>query len=138
MQQVGLAENITFSYGGLIGNTLDSHRLIGWAKGKNVQYELVEELFKDYFENEKDIADKEVLAEAAVRVGIDKKEAIAFLESKEGTDAVKKNLVKNRNEGIQGVPFYVINNKYRVSGAQEPESFIQIFEKLAAQGQTSL
>ncbi|KAJ3197856.1 hypothetical protein HDU67_003629 [Dinochytrium kinnereticum] len=138
MQKVGEAEGIKFSYGGLMGNTFDAHRLIAFAKEKGVQYELVEELFKDYFEMERNPADKEALAAAAERAGISKDEALTFLNSKAGSDEVVKNAAKAREEAITGVPFYVIDNKFRVSGAQEPESFIQIFEKLAGEGQTSL
>ncbi|KAJ3094374.1 hypothetical protein HDU97_008176 [Phlyctochytrium planicorne] len=133
MQKVGEDNGIKFSYGGLIGNTFDAHRLIAFAKTKERQYELVEELFSDYFEKERNIADRAVLADAAERAGISKDEAVRFLNSKEGEAEVNKGVAQNRLDGITGVPYYVIDNKYEVSGAQEPESFLQIFQKLANQ-----
>ena len=72
MQSVGEPLGIKFSYGGLIANTLDSHRLIYWSKQFGKQDQVVEELFKDYFERERNIGDNQVLADAAGRAGLDK------------------------------------------------------------------
>lgn len=71
MKGIGQAEGIQFAFDGLTSNTLDSHRLIHWAKQFGKQNELVEELFKDYFERDRNIGDNQVLAEAAGRVGLD-------------------------------------------------------------------
>ena len=72
MKSVGEEEQIAFSYGGVMANTLDSHRLIFWSKQFDKQNEVVEELFKDYFERERNIGDTQILADAAGRAGIDR------------------------------------------------------------------
>merc|ERR1719310_424135 len=79
MMQVGREENINFSYGGNTGNTFDSHRLISFADKQGKQDELVEELFKNYFEEEKCISDRAVLLAAADKVGL--KDAEQMLNS---------------------------------------------------------
>merc|ERR1711934_1348358 len=70
MKRVGEGEGIAFSYGGLIGNTLDSHRMIEWSARFGKQNEMVEELFSRYFEQEQNMGDRRVLAEAAAKVGL--------------------------------------------------------------------
>jgi predicted DsbA family dithiol-disulfide isomerase len=74
MTSVGESLDIKFSYGGNIGNTLNSHRLIRFAGTKGRQLEVTEEIYKDYFENQQDISLVEVLASAAERAGLSKAE----------------------------------------------------------------
>ncbi|KAJ3273231.1 hypothetical protein HK104_004308, partial [Borealophlyctis nickersoniae] len=81
MAKVGESVGINFSCNGLIANTADSHRLLEFALQKNKQLELVEELFKAHFERSKNVADINVLADAAQRVGLDCDEVIEYLES---------------------------------------------------------
>jgi len=85
MKEQGAKVGIKFSYGGKVGNTLDSHRLVEFAKKKGKQDECIEKLMSYYFEQEKDISDKKVLAQAANEIGIDAKE---LLEGNEYDDAV--------------------------------------------------
>lgn len=78
MQDIGKQEGIKFTYNGLVSNTVDSHRLALWAKQFGRQTEVVEEMFKDYFSNDKNIGDYQVLASAAERAGLDKNKVKAF------------------------------------------------------------
>merc|ERR1719191_2327023 len=90
MMQVGRQDGIEFSYGGNTGNTFDSHRLISLAGKQGKQDELVEELFHNYFEEEKCISDRTVLLAAAQKVGIT--DANAMLNSNSEASEVKTDL----------------------------------------------
>lgn len=128
MVATGRKEGIEFSYGGNTGNTFDSHRLISLAAKQGRQDEMVEELFRNYFEQEKCISDQAILAAAADKVGI-----VGVQEMLSGTGETEEVNAELRTyqEGmrINGVPHFVVNGKYHESGAIEPSSFVQIFEK---------
>jgi predicted DsbA family dithiol-disulfide isomerase len=136
MAERGKPWGINFSYGGTIRNTFLSHRLIekAWEEGgETMQTRLVEKLFAGYFEQEKDIGDPAWLAEVAVASDVftKKEDAIEFLESDELKKETCNEVRQAQSLGISGVPFTVINNKYAVSGAQEPEAFVTVFRKIA-------
>ncbi|KAI9005236.1 thioredoxin-like protein [Gaertneriomyces semiglobifer] len=133
MQKVGEKEGIAFSYGGLIANTVDSHRLLEYAHTKNVQLPLVEQLFRDYFERNKNIGDINVLADAAQRVGLNREEVIEYLESPFGIQEVKDQIEQAYRRRITGVPHFRIDGRYELGGAQDPEAFVEIFEAIAKQ-----
>jgi len=126
---------IEFSYGGSVRQTIDSHRLIAKAHhigGEDTQRKLVEALFKGYFTEEKDIGSHEFLSQAAESCGVmSKEEAIKFLSTDEMRSEVERGIHRARKLGISGVPFFIINGKYGVSGAQESETFLNIFRALA-------
>ncbi|KAF2703188.1 thioredoxin-like protein [Pleomassaria siparia CBS 279.74] len=132
MTQTGLGEGINFKWGGKTGPTRDSHRLVqlGKTKSPQVQTRVIEELFAAYFENEKDITSRDVLVEAAVKAGIDQAEANEWLEDGNGGSEVDKEVQKAVHEGISGVPNFKINDRFEISGAQEPAAFVQMFERL--------
>jgi predicted DsbA family dithiol-disulfide isomerase len=132
---IGKAEGINFKYGGNTGNTRDSHRLVqlGKTKGPEMQTRVIEELFAAYFENEKDITTKEVLTEAGVKAGLDEKEVKEWLNSDKGGPEVDKEVQQARRQHVTGVPHFTINDQYEVGGAQEPVTFVQLFERLKKQ-----
>jgi len=136
MKEVGLNVGINFSYGGKIGNTMDSHRLITWAAqfGDEKQNDLVEELFKNYFEEEKNIADLRVLEAAAQKVGIEGSKS--FLLSGEKEVEVQQLIQKNQIvRKISGVPHFIINSRFQLSGAQDTQVFCDLFEQIAEENQ---
>ena len=136
LSQIGHAEGINFKYGGNTGNTRDSHRLIqlGKTKSPQLQTRVIEELFAAYFENEKDITTQEVLLEAGVKAGLDEKEAMEWLASDKGGKEVDAEVRDAVKQNISGVPNFVVNDAMEVGGAQDPETFVQIFERLKKQG----
>src|SRR6185369_6373394 len=93
----------------------------------NVQDETVAELFRLYFEEGRDIGDMETVVECAVRVGIDELRARRYLMSDEGRQEVVASDVYARRLGINGVPCFIVNRKYAVSGAQPPSAFVEVF-----------
>mmetsp|Transcript_2397 Transcript_2397/g.3153 ORF Transcript_2397/g.3153 Transcript_2397/m.3153 type:complete len:213 (-) Transcript_2397:44-682(-) len=134
MVDLGKEEGINFSYGGKIANTLNSHRLIHYAVKFNKQNEVVNTLFRNYFEEEKNIGSLDVLLSAAVQAGLDESKVKEYLESEEDKDFVKKEALHVIQEfGVSGVPFFVFNDKFTVSGAQDPAVFLSIFPKIAQQ-----
>lgn len=123
---------INFSFGGKTGNTRDSHRLIqlGKSKGPEMQTKVVEALFKAYFEDEKDITSHEVLREAGVNSGLDEQEVKAWLESDKGGEEVDREVLEAQQKDISGVPNFTLQGKYEIGGAQDPEAFVKIFERI--------
>ncbi|KAG0263743.1 hypothetical protein BG011_008172 [Mortierella polycephala] len=130
MIQVGKEEGINFEYSGNIVNTLDSHRLIAFATRKGKQDAIVEALFKDYFEENK-CGEIPTLIETAAKVGLDRNEVEQFLKSDEGVREVQGEIVEAKMQGVQGVPNITIAEKYVLSGAQEPSTLEEIFNKVA-------
>ncbi|KAL7270398.1 hypothetical protein RUND412_006903 [Rhizina undulata] len=128
---VGAAEGIDFKFGGKTGNTRDSHRLIELGREKGVQTKVVEELFKAYFEEEKDITDHAVLVDAGKKAGLDEGELKRWLEGDLGGEVVDKEIQVAQLHGISGVPNFTINGKVELGGAQDSAEFVKAFKSLA-------
>ncbi|KAF8988592.1 hypothetical protein CPC16_008625 [Podila verticillata] len=129
MLQVGKEEGIPFSYNGNVCNTLDSHRLILYATKHGKQNEMVDQLFEDYFEQDK-CGEIPTLIESAGKVGLDKQDVERYLNSSEGTNEVQREIEQARAQGVQGVPNITIQGRYVLSGAQEPETFEDVFGRV--------
>ncbi len=114
-------------------NTINSHRLLDRAHGLGCQDAVVEKLFQAYFCDGKDIGSIEILVEAAAAAGMDADETRAYLESDEDVEKIQNEDRMAREMGVQGVPCFIVNNKYAVSGAQEPAVFHQLLDKVAAE-----
>jgi predicted DsbA family dithiol-disulfide isomerase len=113
--------------------TLRAHQVLHYAKSQGLQLEYVERLFKAYFEQGKHVGRDDELADLAAEVGLDREAVLAALASGEFADAVDADIDQARAYGISGVPFFVINGKYGVSGAQAPEAFTGVLEKVRAE-----
>jgi predicted DsbA family dithiol-disulfide isomerase len=125
----GRAENIAFAFDRIkrTPNTLDSHRLLRFADAER-QDELAEALFNAYFTAGADIGDRRVLADTAAGVGFDRGVVARFLDTKAEVDAVLAEDALARRQGINGVPCFVFNGRFALSGAQEPEALFQLFD----------
>jgi predicted DsbA family dithiol-disulfide isomerase len=108
-------------------NTLAGHRLLWWARAQDRQDALAMALFFAYFTEGKDIGQAEVLAETAAVVGLDPLKAVTFLESEEGLQEVAEEEAAARRSGLNGVPFFIINDTPAFSGAQKPQAFLEAF-----------
>ncbi|ALA18856.1 MULTISPECIES: DsbA family oxidoreductase [unclassified Chelatococcus] len=113
-------------------NTLDAHRLIRWAQPLGRQDAVVERLFSDYFLAGRDIGDHVVLTEAAASGGLDPAEVAARLATEEDKDAVREEIATAARLGISGVPFFIFDGRYGVSGAQAPETLVEVIDKTLA------
>jgi len=122
----------------LRANTLAAHRLIHYAQktdpGKAAM--LVEALFAAQFLEGRHVGDRAILAEIAGACGFDAAAAKAYLDSDEDADAVREDAEQSRRMGINGVPFFVFNQKLAASGAQPPEALLGVMRQAAGDGAT--
>jgi len=112
-------------------NTADAHRLLHLAlvESPEVQARLEEELLAAYFLRAENVADHDVLLAAAASVGIDEVAAKDVLAGDAYADAVEHDIREAASLGATGVPFFVVDRKYGVSGAQPVEVFTQVLER---------
>jgi predicted DsbA family dithiol-disulfide isomerase len=109
-------------------NTFDAHRVIQLAKKRDLGGEMEERLFKAYFTDGELISDQNTLIKLAGEVGLDKDEVANMLEGENYIDAVERDIEEAARLGARGVPFFVMNGKYGVSGAQDPSVFLQTLD----------
>ncbi|MEZ4947293.1 MAG: DsbA family oxidoreductase [Cyclobacteriaceae bacterium] len=112
-------------------NTRDAHRLIWLAKQEGVQPEVKEALLNAYFEKGVDLTKDDNLIDVAESAGLDRNKAMALLSSDEGLVEVEYLEQLNTQRGVSGVPFYIVNDKYGISGAQPSSSFVSAFRDIS-------
>ena len=113
----------------VVANSFDAHRLIQLAKTKGLGDAAEEALFSAYFTEAKDIADFNTLVQIGVQIGLEEKELKNVLNSQAFTDAVENDIYESRTINLRGVPHFVINDRYALSGAQPTEVFKAALEK---------
>ena len=130
IRAAGEDEEIGFDFERIrrVPNTVDSHRLIDWAGAEGKQDTVVDGLFRAYFIEGRDIGDTEVLAEIAAAAGMDGARSAARLASDEDCDRIRAECGEARRLGVQGVPYFILDGKYSISGAQSPDVFLRAFE----------
>ncbi|WP_209123751.1 DsbA family oxidoreductase [Alkalihalobacillus sp. BA299] len=111
-------------------NTLDAHRLAKLAETKGKDKEVAERLLSAYFIEAKHIGDHATLTSLAVATGLDLQEVKDVLNGNDFEEEVRFDQNKAKDIGVQGVPFFVINDKYAISGAQATETFLNALEKV--------
>ncbi len=112
-------------------NTKDSHRLIWLAKTEGCQAAVKEALLKAYFEDGIDLTQSKNLIHITVAAGLDPIKVKNLLDTDEGMVEVAYLQELNRQRGITGVPFYIVNHKFGISGAQMAENFVRAFRDIA-------
>ena len=127
---VGAAEGIEFDFQRIANapNTRDAHRLVLFAVREGREWELADALFVAYFARGRDLGDHEQLAEVAASVGLSRAEVLAYLASDEGGAEVDASQQEAYQTGVTGVPFYVLDGRYALSGAQPVEVFLQALD----------
>jgi predicted DsbA family dithiol-disulfide isomerase len=125
-KEVGLNYNFDNA---VIANSFDAHRLTQLAKSKGLGDESEEALFIAYFTDGKDISDTNTLVELGVKIGLEKTEVEQMLNSNAFADVVREDEAMAQSIGVNGVPFFVLNNKYAVSGAQAPDTFLEALQQ---------
>jgi predicted DsbA family dithiol-disulfide isomerase len=150
----GETDGIAFKFGGKTGNTRDSHRVLWYAglkekeagirggavatngdaskeKVGGLQTRVAEQFFRAYFEEEKNITDRKVLVDSAAAAGLDRGEVERFLESSnEGGKEVDLEAERARRRLVTGVPYFTVQGQYAIEGADEPETFLEVFDKV--------
>lgn len=128
--QMGADEGLTLDFeNSVLANSFNAHRLIQMAKTKGLDNEIEEALFKAHFEEAKNIDDKSALITTGTSIGLEPLEIEKMLDSDDFSYEVKQDEMEARNIGVSGVPFFVLNDKYGISGAQSSEAFLQNLEK---------
>ncbi|GAB2502163.1 DsbA family oxidoreductase [Algoriphagus taiwanensis] len=123
-------EGLTFDFDrAVVANTKNAHRLIHLAKESGKQDAMKERLLKAYFSEGRNVDDFETLLELGKEVGLDKEKIKALLNSNQYEDAVSQDIYESRLIGVRGVPFFVLDRKFGISGAQPDEVFDQTLEK---------
>jgi predicted DsbA family dithiol-disulfide isomerase len=133
LTDAGKPDGIDFNFDKLttVNNTFNGHRLI-WLAGKyGVQVQVANALFYSYFTEGKNMNDTAVLKEIGTANGIPAEGLEGFFESEDGKKEVREMESWAQASGITGVPAFIINNQYLVSGAQPAESFHQVFSQVA-------
>lgn len=112
-------------------NTFDAHRLAKFAKVHGKEAEVTEKLLYAYFTESKLLSDPETLAEIAKTAGLDRQQALDVLADKTAyANDVRVDQAIAQQYGISGVPYFVINQKYAISGAQPTETFVNALQKI--------
>lgn len=133
--EAGRAEDIAFAFDAITvaPNTLDAHRVLRWAgsSGPEVQNRLARRLFELYFQEGRNLGDPSELIEAAREAGMDVSIVETLLPTDADRDAVQEEIATASRMGVRGVPCFIIENKYAVMGAQDPETLADAIRQVA-------
>ncbi len=124
--KVGLTYRFDIS---VVANTFNAHRFLHFAKDHGKQNEAEELLFRSYFTDGKNIDDQSTLLELGGQLGLNPADLQSVLASDKYSDAVRADITEAHKIGVRGVPFFVFDRKYAVSGAQDVEVFLETIEK---------
>lgn len=112
-------------------NTFDAHRLVKWAATENKATAMKLALFDAYFGEAKDVSNAEVLTDCAIKAGLDKADAQRILAADDYANMVSEDIANYQQAGISSVPAFIINNRYLISGAQEPAQLAASLQQIA-------
>ncbi len=131
-QVVDMAKQVGLTYHmdkAVVANSFDAHRISHLAKSKGLQDQMEERLFSAYFTEGKNTGDQATLTQLGVEIGLNEADIKAMFSSDLYTNEVKQDEIKAQQVGARGVPFFVLDNKYAISGAQEPQTFLNALTK---------
>ena len=120
-QEAGLTYNFDKA---VIANSFDAHRLIQMAKAHGRGDAAEERLFRAYFTEGENVGDRDTLVRIGGEIGLDTQEVRTALESDAYTESVHRDIAAAQSIGVRGVPFFILHNRYAVSGAQPVEVFL--------------
>ena len=128
----GLKENINFQFDNIqvTPNSFNSHRLLALAYQKNIQNEVIEDLFQSYFLKGMDIGDPTILLDIAKNHQINEDEFKQYLTDKNNIEPLANEELEARRMGINSVPTFIVNQQLVINGAQQVENFELIFSKI--------
>ncbi|SDJ23586.1 DsbA family oxidoreductase [Salimicrobium halophilum] len=131
MEEEAKQSGLTFRFDQVIpANTFDAHRVAKFAEEQGKNDEVTEKFMQAVLTDGKNIGDAETIYELAVEAGLDSDAVAQVLRSEDYTEAVRNEEREAYQLGVQGVPFFVINRKYAISGAQPKETFDQALEQV--------
>jgi predicted DsbA family dithiol-disulfide isomerase len=137
MTQTAAAEGLEFNLEGMLtGNTFDAHQLVHLAHAHGMQDAVIERFYRAYFSEQRSLFAADSLVDLAENAGLDREQAAATLRSDSYAESVEADIDIARRLGVTGVPFFVINDRYGVSGAQAPDTFLDVLQRVAADHQS--
>jgi predicted DsbA family dithiol-disulfide isomerase len=137
MTRTAAAEGLEFHLDGtLTGNTFDAHRLVHLAHAHGLQDQVIERLYRAYFSEQRSLFTQDSLVALATEAGLTRDEAAATLLDNRYAEAVKEDIEIARQLGVTGVPFFVIDDRYGISGAQAPDTFLDVLQRVEAAHQS--
>ena len=110
-------------------NTINAHRMLQFAAERGKQDEMAEVIFRRYFLEGADLSNTQTLADMAQQAGLNRDEAAAYLASDANSELIKEQDRRARAIGVEGVPFFIFNQRLALSGAQPPEVIVEAMEK---------
>ena len=133
VEQVAQTEGLNFNFSSLpkVINTFTLHRILTIALKDGIQAEVKEAFMKAYFIDKQDLTQENILVELLEKYGWAAEKTLGIINSDIVTDEVKEEMNYYRQLGVTGVPYFIFNQKYAVSGAQPAEVFMEILEKVS-------
>ncbi len=133
MTEVGAEVNFKFHFADdmRMHNTFNVHQLLHWANQQERTHDLKQALFAAHFTHGRNLSDDSVLADVAAEIGLDRSEAVAVLEDQRFAADVRAAEKVWLDEGIQGVPAMIFNNRHLITGAQGVENYSRVLQELA-------
>ena len=134
LEAAGPAAGIVFNFDEIAvrPNTMDAHRLIRWAQGQDKGEDAAEAVFKAYFEEQRDIGSSAELTAIADSIGLDATLVSELLATPRDTDTLEREERFYRSLGVAGVPCFIFNGAFAVSGAEAPEVLADAIRKAAS------
>jgi predicted DsbA family dithiol-disulfide isomerase len=124
LARLGEIEGLEYNFeGGRAGNTFDAHRLIRLGLERNLQDVVIERFFRAHFTEQRSLFEADSLVALAVEAGLDGDEARSVLTEQKYTQLIEDDVRQAQAYGANGVPFFVVDERYGISGAQPTESF---------------
>ncbi len=131
VEQQANAIGLPFDADGMkLTNTHNAHRLAHLADEQGKMGEMTDRLYQAYFAEAKHVGDQDTLKKLAADIGLDEADVASVLSSDKYSDKVRADQQEAARLGIRGVPYFVIDRKYGISGAQPSETFLQTLEKI--------
>ncbi|KAJ3334202.1 hypothetical protein HDU76_006574 [Blyttiomyces sp. JEL0837] len=135
LKTLGESDGIKFDFTGMAGSTFDCHRLLAHAQSKQngTHHKVLAEFYRTFFEQRRSLSEFDVLLDCGMKGGMERDEVERVLRSDEYADYVRDKVQEAKDNKIMGVPYFNINDgAYKLSGAQESEAFIEIFDEIAS------
>ncbi len=132
VESIGNSLGIEFDFKNIVKaiNTLPLHAILKTAAVENIQLKVAAELFESYMVKPKDLSDEKVLIIIMEKFGWGAEKTLSVINDPALKESIKKEIQGYQQMQISGVPFFIVNNKYGISGAQPAETFIQAFNSL--------
>ncbi|MGJ9383695.1 DsbA family oxidoreductase [Salipaludibacillus sp. CF4.18] len=139
MEQMAQEAGLDFQFETqVLTNTFDAHRLTMFAKKHSLMHEMTDRLLRAHYSESKHIGDHDMLIELAEEVGLNRDDVAEMLASNDMSEEVRADEQKAQDHGIQSIPFFLINGKYAITGAQPTDALVQSLQQIIDQDELSL